>query len=459
MNANLVRILTRTWFALLVVAQLAFVALLPAGLGNDELGHLTRMWALTEGHFHCDKLPQAVRVFEAQSRYALRTRNQSFAGYWRDGLLLGGTSDLVDGSGYECSYFPLALVVPAAVTRAVALDWHGHVRRGGVFVASYAARFASLLVVDLALWLFLRMVPWAAFLALGFLSVPMAIEQSVSVGHEGTLLALCLLILVAFFNSDDRRGVLLIALCAVAMTLIKPVFFALGLLGWPKLTRFAAGWRRLWFAAVAVMPSLAWRIWYRLGDVATRQWHPRFADPDNQLPHLLHHPLRVLAGYLHYFVDDGRLPGFLPHRINGVWNTFFFANLWIDLPLRAYLCAAVGLALAVAAAALSPKPATIRRTTPFWARAAAVAGASAAIPATIFALYLIFSPVGAPGPYGVQGRYHAVPFLTLSLLAAAAVEPKGSSRRAPLLAAGAAVLLLAADAQALFGTWRYYWVP
>src|SRR6185436_10616179 len=46
-----------------------------------------------------------------------------------------------------------------------------------------------------------------------------------------------------------------------------------------------------------------------------------------------------------------------------------------------------------------------------------------------------FTPVGAAGPYGVQGRYHAVPFLTLSVLALAAVKRRLAWRASPRQAA------------------------
>src|SRR5262249_1915935 len=101
-------VVTRAWFLLLVLMQLAFVFVIPAGLGNDETGHLIRMWALTEGHFHCDKMPQAVRDLESKNLYTFRTRAQSWRDYWRGGLSMTGGGQRVDGSNYECGYFPLA---------------------------------------------------------------------------------------------------------------------------------------------------------------------------------------------------------------------------------------------------------------------------------------------------------------------------------------------------------------
>jgi hypothetical protein len=442
---------TRAWFALLVLTQLLFLAILPAGLGNDESGHLVRMWALTEGGFHCDKMPQAVAAFQTKSLIAFHRRGQSFAAYWRDGLAMAGGGQRVDGHNYECSYFPLALAVPSLLTRLVALDWHGQPRTGGVFVASYVARLCNLVMVDVALWFFLQLVPWAAFLALGFFTLPMAIEQSVSVGHDGALMALALIILMTALTRDDSRGAVVIVLAATAMTLVKPVFFGFSLLAWPLLVK-----ERRPFLASAALPWTAWKLWYWLGEVERRQWHPRFADPVKQAA-LLHQPLHalgVLVGYGHYLIDDGKLSDFPPHRINGVWNTFFFANLWIDLPRYAYLLAAAGLTLAAVAAALSPRP--VRTATPWWATTAALLGVAAAIPATIFALYLIFTPVGAPGPYGVQGRYHAVPFLVLSMFGVRACSRRWA--RAPLMAAAAAALLFAADGFALATTWHYYWI-
>src|SRR5205814_1039076 len=145
-------------------------------------------------------------------------------------------------------------------------------------------------------------------------------------------------------------------------------------------------------------------------------------------------------------IDDHTLPDFIPHRINGVWTTFWFANDWFELPMRGYLCAIAGIVLAFAAAATSPEQPPARHD-PWWARVTAIAGVAVTVPATVFALYIVFSPVGANGPYGVVGRYHAIPFLTLSVLALGRV--RRSWRGSPILAALAALLLFAADGYAL----------
>jgi hypothetical protein len=452
--------LKTVWFTLLVWMQLAFVVVLPAGLGNDETGHLIRMWALVEGHFHCDKMPQAVRDLETKNLYTFHTRGQSYREYWRHGVTMSGGAERVDGHNYECGYFPLGLTLPALVTRLVALDWHGNPRRGGVFLATYAARIISLAVVDVALWWLITLVPWAAFFALGVLTLPMGIEQSVSVGHDGLLIALCLLLLTVLFTRDDWTGVILIVLLATAMTLEKPVFAGFSLLAWPMLSRRLSGWRRVpLLAVIAGTPTLVWQIWYRAGKVKQRTWHPSFSNPDAQMK-LLHkplHALKVLAGYWHYFLDDKTLPDFMPHRINGVWTTLFFANMWVDMPMRGYLLCVAGLALALAAAATSPEF-PVERPAPWWTRAAALLAVAAAIPLTIFALYVIFSPLGAPGPYGVVGRYHALPLLTLTLLALGAAKRRLRWRGSPLLAAASCALLLGACGYALSATWSYYWM-
>src|SRR5205823_4710907 len=139
--------LARAWFVLLVLMQLAFVFVLPAGQGNDETGHTIRLWALADGHFQCDKLPQAVRDLEAMNINTWRTRGQSYRAYWQKGLQMSGGAQRVDGNNYECGYFPLALALPALATRLTALDWHGNPRPGGVFVATYVARLVNLAVL------------------------------------------------------------------------------------------------------------------------------------------------------------------------------------------------------------------------------------------------------------------------------------------------------------------------
>jgi hypothetical protein len=447
----------RAWFAGLVLVQLAFVLVLPAGQGNDETGHLIRMWALSDGHFNCDKMPQAVRDLEAMNIATWRSRGLTRR-YWHEGLSMSGGAERVDGGNYECSYFPLALALPALANRLVALDWHGNPRTGGVFLGSYVARIVGLITVDVALWWLISLVPWAAWFALGFFSIPMVIEQSISIGHDSGLMALAVVILTVALSRDDWRGVAVIVACATAMTLIKPVYAGMALLAAPMLSRRVSGWRRSWTVGLAAIPLFAFRVWYRLGELKTRYWHPHFSDPDRQLAELRHHPrlvLTVLAGYWHYFIDDHTLPDFVPHRIQGVWTTLFFSNPWTDMRRGGYVCAILGLLLALAAAATAPE-APVETAAPWWARAAAVAGVAAVVPATIFALYVVFSPLGARGAYGVVGRYHAIPFLTLSVLALGRV--RRAWRGAHILAILAALLLFTADAYAVAATWRYYWL-
>jgi hypothetical protein len=249
---------------------------------------------------------------------------------------------------------------------------------------------------------------------------------------------------------------------ATAMMLEKPVFGGFGLMAWPMLTRRFSG-RRLYgaLALCAGLPWAVWGLWFRLNDIPHKTWHPSFASLGRQAAFLGHHPLHVLGvmvGYLHYLIDDNTMPDFVPHRINGRWTTLLFSNCWFELPMTGYLLAIAGLALALAAAMTSSERTTVWRGMR-WAKAAAVIGVAMTIPMTIMVLYFHYTPVGAPAPFAVQGRYHAVPLLALLVLALGWLKRSSWAwRGAPMLAGLACAMLLGADGYALWATWHYYWL-
>src|SRR5262249_18295662 len=149
---------------------------------------------------------------------------------------------------------------------------------------------------------------------------------------------------------DDWRGILLIVGTAILMTLEKPIFAGFGLMAWPMLSRRLRG-RRLAAGLLlsAALPGLACGLWFAIAGVARNTWHPGFASLDLQRRYLVQHPLqifRIVIGYLHYLVDDGKLQDFMPHRFNGRWTTLLFSNCWFEMSMVGYLCAIAGLILA-----------------------------------------------------------------------------------------------------------------
>jgi uncharacterized membrane protein len=459
-------IVHRIWFVALVTLQLVFLLVMPVFSGNDERGHMDRMWAIAEGHFFCKTLPQAVRDVDV-----MRIRHDQVGPYWRRGLALTGGAQRVDGWSYACHYFPLGLVLPAVASRVVALHGDGTPRQGGMFLSTYAARVVSLAIVDVGLVIFLVLVPWGRSTALALFSNPMMIEQSVSFGHDNTLFCLCLLILALVFTRRDWRAVGLISLFAALMAVIKPIFIGFGMLSLPMIVQLVPSWRALdWkhrlLSLSCLAPFPAYGLWAALGEVGRRLWRPSFVHPSDQVLYLLHHPLHiftVMVGYVHYFIDDHKLVDFVPRRINGEWTTLFFANLWLEIPKIGAAMAALGIVLAMVADATSvPHPATAseppsRRER--LARIVALLGVAAAIPATILALYITYTPVGANGPYAVQGRYHACALLSLSLIAVYRFKQKWPIRwRAGILISiAAAALMFAAGRYAITTIWSYYW--
>jgi hypothetical protein len=448
----------RAWLGGLVAVQLAFLFLMPVFSGNDERAHFDRMWALVEGRFFCDTVPQAVRELDHLQTPACGLRE-----YWRVGLQLRDDPARIYGKTYACYYFPAGVALPALATRLVAFDLHGHLRRGGPFLATFAARLVSLATVDAALIFFLVAVPWARSFALAFFSIPMAIEQSVSYGHDNLLFALCLVVLALALSRCDWMAVALIALCTTVMTLEKPVFIGFSLLALPMIVQLwpRADWKRRLCSLSLLAPSLAYRIWYRLGDVRARMWTPSWVFPEVQVLFLKRQPrrfLRVMVGYLHQLLDDHKYPYFEPRRINGEWTTLFFANLWLEIPKLACLAAALGLLAAMAADVMrgdsvAPLPRDLRARV---ARALSVLGVASAIPLTVLALYVTYTPVGQDWPNAVQGRYHACAWLALSLLLLRAL-PRRAWRGSTAATLAAAAMMLVADVWVLRLLVCSYW--
>jgi hypothetical protein len=456
--------LHRAWLILLVAAQLTLLVLTPVSGGNDERAHFIRAWAIAEGHFNCDKVPQAVRDVNV-----MNVSHARFGDYWRRGLSLSGGGQRVDGHDYGCFYFPLAVALPGLVSRWVALDWHGEPRTGGVFISSYVARLVNLATVDAALLFFLSAVPWARSTALAFFAIPMVMEQSVCIDHDGMLMALSLVLCTLAFTRRDWKGVWAIALGATLMALIKPNFILFGLMTLPLVARLPiTNWKERLGSFAAAAPAVGFALWAAATRVTANVWHPSFSSPKLQLRFLARHPwhlVTVFVSYLHYFIDDGKRPEFAPHRINGAWTTLYFSNLAFEMATVGCVLGALALPLAMVADCTSAphftdgdgaagEPRRLR-----WARVAAVLGVASAIPATIIALYLIFSHVGSDQPFGVVGRYYAPTWIALSLLTVHAVKRRRRVvwRGSSALALAAAALGFGAVGYALSAYWRFYW--
>jgi uncharacterized membrane protein len=453
--------LHRLWLVLLVVAQLTLLVLTPVEQGNDERGHFIRMWAIADGHFSCQQVPKAVREIDE-----MRLWRAHLGDYFRRGLAFTGGAERVDGHDYDCYYFPLAVVLPGIASRLVALDWHGQPRRGGVFIGSYVSRLVNLATVDAALIFFLMLVPWGRSTALAFFTIPMVMEQSVCIDHDGVLMGLALLCCAMTFARRDWRGVAVIVASSTAMAVIKPTFIGFGLLALPLVARLPppVGWAQKLLARGFVVPPIGYAIWSLATDMTHSVWHPGFANPGRQMKFLALHPWKLITitiSYLHYLIDDGQRPDFYPHRINGVWTTLFFSNLAFEMAKLGCLLAALSFLLALAGDALAAAPSVVDDETRRLriARLWAWAGVAASFPLTLVTMYLIFSHVGSDQAFGVVGRYYAPAWIALGLMAVEAYRRRRSARsRGALALSGAAMTAgFGAVSYALAAYWHYYW--
>jgi hypothetical protein len=456
-----------TWFVAIAAFQIANAIVLPMFNGADERGHYARLWALSDGHFGCTTLPASVIATERMNQVA---PTDTIPRYFERGMQIAADDKRVDGWDYLCHYFPSGMVVPALVNRFTAKHLDGTMRRGGAFAGAYAARLAGALVVDVALLFLLCSLPWGRYTALAFFSIPSVVYQSSSIGHDGFLFVLTVLILVVVLQPPSWRGVFAIAGMATLMTLVKPTFAPFGLLGLPHVARLYASegpFRlRQWLkSATMLAPTAVYALWRAVSVDANRVWMPGFSHPKQQLLLLAQRPWRVFGvfiGYFHYFIDDHRRPDFFPRMINGKWTTIFFANAYFEMSIVGTCCVMAGLILALVADIYAtprtdppPPPSRLLR----WAWGGAIAGVLATFPLTIIALYLIFSHVGADYPYGVQGRYHLFAMFLLLMLGVLRARHRVRVTRAwmPWLALAGAILVLVGNGYALEAIYEHYW--
>jgi len=97
------------------------------------------------------------------------------------------------------------------------------------------------------------------------------------------------------------------------------------------------------------------------------------------------------------------------------------------------------------------------------ARIVATGGVAAAIPATVLALYITYTPVGHVGPYAVQGRYHACALVSLFVIGVFTLRRRWPAHSRPSTVALActlvALLAMAVTLRYAFVTiWHNYYV-
>ena len=246
---------------------------------------------------------------------------------------------------------------------------------------------------------------WALFIAgrarpaiFTILMMPMSVALYAMVTQDGLCLATTALG-CAFITSavSDRRKMTLGEVCgaAVCFALVgmsKPPYavFALVLLAAPVVR---PKWK-YWASAAALAASIGWAAWMALA--VETNLNPDLFDPAGQVRFLVDHPRAVFA------IAKQTLSMHISHYI----REFIGVLGWLDTPLPSSFYPVAGVALVLSFTLCMSRE---RRS------AMTVMSLTAAVisVALIFgALYVTWTPVGAPVVQGVQGRY----FLPVALV-------------------------------------------
>lgn len=253
------------------------------------------------------------------------------------------------------------------------------------------------------------------------LLMPMSLSLFASCGQDATLIALSCVAFAVISRQLDESGPLSRARAAVvivSLTIVlvgRPPYVALllallipGLFDGPRnrptwITGF-------WFACLSFAVTVSWWLtaMHRAGAVAKPMPGMEPADAKMQLLGLLHHP-GVAGDLLSYAVH---------HMVEYIAGVIGYMG-WLDTLMPALYYLAMILVLAMAAIAEMAYGPRLAKSVTVLLSAAGVAG----VIAVFLVEYLIWTPVGAPGIYGVQGRY----FIPLIIAAAVGLPRLGNS--------------------------------
>lgn len=341
-------------------------------------------------------------------------------------------------SAVNTAPYPPVLYLPAAAGLRLA-----QVSGLAPWDAMRLARLCNALAYALAGAAALLLARRAHALLAAVLLLPMSLYLAGSVNQDGPLIAAATLAAALLTRGAPWSAPWGAAALLAVVIAAKPVYLPLAGL----LLLAPAGWRsRAGAAALAGLPGVAWFLAARR--VASAPFvvsapYPSgplwpgpatsfvVTDPALQAQTLLHQPLLLLRLPLEAIIvhSPGRL-----REIIGV-----LGKLDLVLPKPLYQLWGVAIAVAVLAALLGPREATGHG--PRWGWIWAAACLVACVFAVYLSQYLTWTPVGANGIVGVQGRYFIplLPFLAVAL-------PQVRARWGGMAGALACVPVLAAAA-------------
>jgi len=316
------------------------------------------------------------------------------------------------GSGAPTGYIPQALAF--TIGKPVGLGPLRTLELDRLFNGAFA-----IAVCTFALWWCKsgRLVMFAVLL------MPMTLALFASCGQDPTSIALTCLAFAIISKQLDAGGALsrtqaaIVIVSLILVSISRPTYVALlTVLLIPQLfhgRRNRPSWiTGFWFACLSFAVTVAWWLtaMHTVKAVAKPIAGIGVIDAKLQLANLLHHPA-IASHLLAYIVHH------IPEYIAGVIGYLG----WLDtlMPSVYYLIMLGVLALAILAE-ISVAPRLPKNVTAIF-----LCAGFAGIALVFLVEYLIWTPVGAPGIYGVQGRY----FIPLLIAVAVGLPRFGNSEK------------------------------
>ncbi len=432
----------RTWFAVVAVLGVVFMLVLPPFDGADENAHWLRAWTVAEGQLTCGELPQSV----VDARYPFRERGRYAMvaiGSFDDALAMPADPypTTRDYRTSACVYPPYAYAISALTIRLMVYGGDGVLGTGELIKAFVAARLVNWLCLCLVVFWFLRVMPGHRNVTLVFFSIPEVMDHSGPFSADLSQFIMMFAMLAFALRAPTWRRVAFLGLLAVLLAVVKPVFGAIGLLAIPAVLELHAARKGtlLRYVIVGLLlvigPLLMWKLWVSsLEWLATPAPAPAVVVPaptvpsppvvddslrvSQQIEYLKAHPFHLFEVYWNQFRYL-----FSRSLSKGGWISILGSFGAFRVKLDAFAGYALILALGLAAYAdhastalpsVTPLIAKTRRGLAAWI--VACGGVAIVGPATILAMYIYTTDVGAPLAHGVQGRYYLTPMFMMLVL-------------------------------------------
>lgn len=287
-------------------------------------------------------------------------------------------------------------------------------------VMDYAARLAVLLVwIGCIVWA-IKILPVRKWAVVGIALLPIAIQQSISIGVDALSIAPAVLFMAILLRSyyQDRIGHLrtdfmMLAMLATVAALSKPIMILLVLLPFfykvPKrrsnADKYSVMWLKLLAAAVPFVLFMVWNLSAAFHHAAASDVFPLAAEKNRYFSQ------SPLDGVL-LFVDQA-----IAYIWGGLSLDQFGAFGWFSssIPQTFRFLGITYLCLLLLTGYEQKKPAAMFKLS--WYNAVVALLAVSVVAANIFTLFVIWTSLSAPAIDGVQFRYFLPSFFMLACLA------------------------------------------